>query len=185
MNHHKIKLLVLIALVSALLPIQSVFAADGPELPALCGPIAVEAGNKLDGHVYAKGVQVYKWNALTNFWDFVGPRADLFAEESFHGEVGSHFTGPYWQSKGGSKVKGEAILGKACTPDPNAIAWLLLRAVEKTASGMFRDVTFIQRVNTTGGLRPTTPGTLDGEIKEVEYTAEYYFYKAENPNGNQ
>jgi len=33
-------------------------------------------------------------------------------------------------------------------------------------------------------LRPTTPGLLHGEIKEVEYTAEYYFYKAENPNGN-
>jgi Protein of unknown function (DUF3455) len=183
MSHQKIKLLVLIALVF-IFSVQPAFAADGPELPAQCGAIVPEAGNKLDSHVYAKGVQVYQWNASTNFWDFVGPRADLFAEESYHGEIGTHFTGPRWQSKGGSRVKAEAILGKSCTPDPTAIAWLLLKATETTASGMFRDVTFIQRVNTTGGLRPTAPGTLHGEIKEVEYTAEYYFYKAENPNGN-
>ena len=183
MSHQKIKLLVLIALVT-IFSVTPAFAADGPELPAQCGAIVPEAGNKLDSHVYAKGVQVYQWNASTNFWDFVGPRADLFAEESYHGEIGTHFTGPRWQSKGGSRVKAEGIEGKTCTPDPTAIAWLLLRATETTAFGMFRDVTFIQRVNTTGGLRPTVPGTLHGEIKEVEYTAEYYFYKDENPNGN-
>lgn len=182
MNHLKIKLFVLIALVS--LAVQPAFAANGPELPPQCGTIVVEAGHKLDSHVYAKGVQVYQWNATTMFWDFVEPRAALFAEESFHGEIGSHFRGPNWQSKGGSRVKAEPIQGKACTPDSSAIAWLLLRAIERTPSGMFRDVTFIQRVNTTGGLRPTVPGTQHGEIKEVEYTAEYYFYKAENPNGN-
>lgn len=183
MIHLKIKLLVLIALVTIFL-VQPAFAGEGPVLPAQCGAIVPEAGNKLDSHVYAKGVQIYEWNAATMAWDFKGPRADLFAEESYHGEVGSHFAGPHWQSKGGSKVKAEAIQGKSCTPDPAAIAWLLLRAIEKTDFGMFRDVTFIQRVNTTGGLKPTDPGTLHGEIKEVEYTAEYYFYKAENPNGN-
>ena len=183
MSHLKIKLLVLIALVT-MFSVQPALAGDGPVLPAQCGAIVPEAGNKLDSHVYAKGVQIYQWNASTNFWDFVGPRADLFAEEGYHGEIGTHFTGPRWQSKGGSRVKAEPILGKSCTPDPTAIAWLLLRATETTAFGMFRDVTFIQRVNTTGGLRPTDPGTLHGEIKEVEYTAEYYFYKAENPNGN-
>ena len=184
MSHLKIKLLVLIALVSSIVPVQPAFAADGPELPAQCGAIVPEAGHKLDAHVYAKGVQIYEWNATTMFWDFKGPRAELFAEESYHGEVGTHFAGPKWQSKGGSRVTAEAIQGKSCSPDPTAIAWLLLRATETTASGMFRDVKFIQRVNTTGGLRPTTPGLLHGEIKEVEYTAEYYFYKAENPNGN-
>lgn len=182
MNHLTIKLLVLIALVT--LAVSPAFASDGPELPPQCGAIVVDAGHKLDFHVYAKGVQVYQWNASTMFWDFIGPRADLFAEESFHGEIGTHFNGPRWQSKGGSRVKAEPILGKSCTPDSSAIPWLLLKATETTAFGMFRDVTFIQRVNTAGGLRPTVPGMLHGEIKEVEYTAEYYFYKAENPSGN-
>jgi len=185
MNHLKIKLLVLIALVSSISPLQPASASnDGPELPPQCGTIVVEAGNKLDSHVYAKGVQVYQWNASTMFWDFVEPRAELFAEESYHGEVGSHFRGPKWQSKGGSRVAAQPIPGKLCTPDPTAIAWILLKAIETTPAGMYRDVTFIQRVNTTGGLRTTEPGTKHGEIKEVEYTAEYYFYKAENLNGN-
>jgi len=39
-------------------------------------------------------------------------------------------------------------------------------------------------VNTTGGMAPTDPGASDGELKEVPYTAEYYFYRAENPNSN-
>ena len=182
MNHLKLKLFVFIALVTFTAP--TVFAQTGPELPPQCALIAVDAGHKVDTHVYAKGVQVYQWNATTLFWDFVEPRAALFAEESYHGEIGSHFRGPNWQSKGGSRVKAEAVPGKTCTPDASAISWLLLQKKETTASGMFRDVTFIHRVNTTGGLRPTVPGTVHGEIKEVEYTAEYYFYKAENPNGN-
>ena len=182
MNHLKIKLFVLIALV--IFAVHPAFASNGPELPPQCGLIAVEEGHKLAFHFYAKGVQVYQWNATTMFWDFVEPRASLFAEESFHGEVGEHFRGPNWQSKSGSRVKAAAVPGKTCTPDTSAIAWLQLKATENTSGGIFRDVTFIQRVNTTGGLRPTAPGTLHGEIKEIEYTAEYYFYKAENPSGN-
>jgi Protein of unknown function (DUF3455) len=182
MNHLKLKLFILIALI--VFVVQPAFASNGPELPPQCGLIAVEEGHQLQFHVYAKGVQIYKWNDVTMFWDFVGPRADLFAESSFHGEVGDHFSGPNWQSKSGSRVKAEAVLGKTCTPDPSAIAWLQLKAKETTGSGIFGNISYILRVNTTGGLRPTTPGTVGGEIKEVEYTAEYYFYRAENPNGN-
>ena len=179
-----IQLLVLIALVTVALPAEAVVNSNGPELPAECGIIAVDPGHRLAFHTYATGVQVYQWNATTNFWDFVEPRAALFAEPSFHGEVGSHFKGPNWQSKSGSRVKAQAELGRACTPDPTAIAWLRLKSTEVSGAGIFRDISYIQRFNTTGGLRPTVPATTPGEIKEVEYTAEYYFYRAENPNGN-
>ena len=57
-------------------------------------------------------------------------------------------------------------------------------AADDDGPGIFKGVTFIQRVNTKGGLRPTEPGTTVGELREVGYTAEYYFYKAENPSGN-
>jgi Protein of unknown function (DUF3455) len=184
MYHTKIKrgfqLLVLIALVT--FAFQPAFASNGPELPPQCSSMVVEPGHQLAFHVYARGVQVYKWNGVS--WDFVEPRAALFAEDSFHGEVGTHFRGPNWQSKSGSRVKAAAIPGKTCTPDLSAIAWLLLQSNETTAAGIFRGITYIQRVNTTGGLRPTDPGTVFDEIKEVEYTAEYYFYRAENPIGN-
>jgi hypothetical protein len=61
---------------------------------------------------------------------------------------------------------------------------LLLKQVNTEGAGIFSKVTFIQRVNTTGGLAPSSPGTVDGETKESPYTAEYYFYRAENPASN-
>lgn len=181
MNHLKITFFALIALF--LFAVQPALASNGPELPAQCEIIAVPEGHKLAFHTYAKGVQVYRWNSLTFAWDFDGPRAALFAEESFHGEVGNHFPGPNWQSKSGSRVKAMAELGRACQPDMSAITWLRLISTETTEAGIFKGITYIQRVNTTGGLKPTEPGTL-GEVREVEYTAEYYFYRAETPTGN-
>lgn len=152
---------------------------NGPELPEGCGSIAVEEGNKLAFHVYAKGAQVYKWNGSA--WAFVGPEATLYAESNYFGEVGIHGIGPHWTSKSGSKVKGERVLGTGCRPDPSAVEWLLLRKKETSGNGIFSDVTFIQRTNTTGGNAPTEGGTLN-EVREVPYTAEYWFYRAENPN---
>ena len=185
MYRMKIKSVVLavIALVSLAaqpLSARTVENADGPELPPQCGSIAVEEGHKLALHVYARGVQVYKWNATTQAWDFDAPRASLFAEENYFGEVGTHFRGPKWESKSGSRVTAKRVLNTGCTPDPTAIEWLLLVSTEATGPGIFHDISFIQRVNTTGGLRPTTPGSVDGEVKEVEYTAEYYFYRKQN-----
>ena len=181
MYYSKIKLLVLIAIITVAFRPAQATALDnnnGPELPAQCGSIAVQEGNKLSFHVYARGVQVYKWNIITQTWDFVAPVASLFAEENFHGEVGSHYVGPHWESKSGSKVKGERVQGTGCTPDPTAIEWLLLRGKEADGPGIFKGTTFIQRVNTTGGLRPTLTGLVADELKEVPYTAEYYFYRA-------
>ena len=177
-----IQVLVLAGLTTFAAAPAEAFNADAPELPEQCWMVNVDAGHKLAFHVYAKGVQVYKWNGSA--WGFEEPRAALFAEESFFGEIGTHFRGPNWQSKSGSRVKATAVLGAACSPDPTAIPWVKLAADESFGPGIFKGVTFIQRVNTTGGLRPTAPGTTVGEIKEVEYTAEYYFYRAENPNGN-
>ena len=180
-----IRVLVLLGLVStAAVALQPAPAAamfdnnNGPVLPAECGSIAVEEGNKLAFHVYAKGVQIYKWNGTA--WAFVGPEALLFAEENYFGEVGNHGVGPHWTSKSGSRVKAARVLNTGCRPDPNAIEWLLLKMTETSGSGIFSKVTYIQRTNTTGGMAPTEAGTLN-EIREVPYTAEYYFYRAEGP----
>jgi hypothetical protein len=153
-------------------------ASDGPELPAGCSSIQVETGNKLSFHTYAKGVQIYRWNGTA--WVFVAPVATLFAEKNFFGEVGTHYIGPKWESKSGSKVEGRRVAGTGCRPDPTAIEWLLLSRFDSTGPGIFANVTFIQRVNTTGGMAPSQPGTTLDEVKEVPYTAEYYFYRAQD-----
>src|SRR6185369_7334251 len=62
--------LVLIALVT--FGVTSAFAFDnsnGPDLPEECSSIRVPEGNKLTFHAYAKGVQIYKWNLITQKWD--------------------------------------------------------------------------------------------------------------------
>lgn len=172
-----VRLLVLLTIVGLGLQTGSVAkASDVPELPAQCGSIEVGAGNKLAFHVYARGVQIYRWNGTS--WDFVAPVASLFAEPGYFGEVGSHYVGPTWESKSGSKFVGKRVLGTGCTPDPSAIAWLLLEKVSSGGPGIFGSVTYIQRVNTTGGVAPA-PGSTVGEVQEVPYTAEYYFYRAD------
>ena len=177
--------IVLIALVTfAVTPALAFDNSNGPVLPEECGSIRAPEGNKLAFHVYAKGVQIYKWNLITQKWDLLAPQAGLFAEENYFGEVGSHYGGPTWESKSGSKVEGRRVLGTGCTPDPTAVAWILLSKHRTEGAGIFSTVTFIQRVNTVGGLAPVEAGMVDGETKEIPYTAEYYFYKAENVNSN-
>ena len=181
------RLLILLALVGTagvvLQPASARASVDnnnGPELPEACSSIAIDEGHRLAFHVYAKGVQIYKWNGVS--WAFVAPEAALYAEENYFGEVGIHGVGPHWTSKSGSKVKAARVPNTGCRPDPTAIEWLKLQTTETSGNGIFGRVTFILRTNTTGGLAPAEPGTLN-EIREVPYTAEYYFYRAEGAVG--
>ena len=67
---------------------------------------------------------------------------------------------------------------------PGAIEWLLLevsgRQVGPTSGSKLAGTKYIQRVNTTGGVKPPaaecTPQTLNTR-KMVDYEADYYFYK--------
>lgn len=149
---------------------------QAPELPPGCGTIQVQAGNKVSFHAYAVGVQIYRWNGAG--WDFVAPSAKLFADSGFRGLVGDHYAGPTWESNSGSKVVARRVDG--CTPNATAIPWLLLEAVTTDGPGIFAKTAFIQRVNTGGGLAPSTPGPFVGYEQKVPYIAEYYFYRADN-----
>ena len=148
------------------------------DLPSpLCDSVQVPAGNRAAYHVYALGVQIYRWNGTS--WVFVEPVATLFADANYREKVGIHYAGPTWDSNSGSKVVATRLPG-GCSPDPTAIPWLLLQTVSTDGPGPFASVTYIQRVNTTGGLPPTAPGRSIGAPAEVPYTAEYYFYRTRN-----
>ena len=146
----------------------------GPDLPPACGVIEVPDGNKLALRVYAVGVQRYRWNGAS--WDFVEPVATLYADSTYRVKVGTHYAGPTWESILGGKVVATRVDG--CSPDPASIPWLLLRAT--SADGVLSLVTFIQRVNTKGGLAPIAPGASTGVMAEIPYTTEYLFYRAGN-----
>ena len=141
------------------------------------GDIKVPAGNKEFLEAHAIGVQIYGCNATATggyAWSLAGPRANLYQRGKL---VATHFAGPTWQAKDGSKVVGARVNGVKV--DPTAIDWLLLSATS-TTPGRFGGTTFIQRINTTGGLIPAagdcTAGTV-GTQREVPYTADYVFFK--------
>jgi hypothetical protein len=141
-----------------------------------CQNLQVPAGNKVAFHVYGVGVQIYTWTGTS--WSFVSPEAVLFADPGDHRVVGFHYAGPTWESLSGSEVVGTVI--QSCTPNPDAIPWLLLGAVSNEGHGIFQRVTFIQRLNTVGGKAPTVPGDFPGQVARVPYTARYYFYRADH-----
>jgi hypothetical protein len=141
----------------------------------------VDDGSKVFLVGHGVGVQIYSCNATASgfTWGFVAPRANLYDDNGKL--IITHFAGPTWQAKDGSKVVGG--LAKAVTVDRTAIPWLRLSAVS-TAPGPDGDrlahTTFIQRIATTGGVAPAAAecnaGTA-GTVTEVPYTADYYFWK--------
>ncbi len=137
------------------------------------GAIAVPKGNELYLEAHAVGVQIYSCDG--QMWTLSGPRADLYDRGR---RIGTHFAGPTWQTKDASKVVAARVSG--VNVDASAIDWLLLSATSTTPGRLGR-TTYIQRVNTTGGLVPPAAdcnARSAGTVKEVAYTADYRFFKA-------
>ncbi|MBI3850926.1 MAG: DUF3455 domain-containing protein [Verrucomicrobia bacterium] len=147
-----------------------------PEVPV---SLQVPDGNKVSFHAYAVGVQIYVATASptdpTKFvWTFQAPEAVLFDADG--NVVGLHYSGPTWESQSGSKVVGARLA--STTVDASAIPWLLLQAKSTEGPGILEHTTYIQRVNTTGGLAPTAAPTAPDQEARAPYTAEYFFYRA-------
>jgi hypothetical protein len=136
--------------------------------------LQVPAGHSRAFAARGEGVQIYTWSAASSSWVFQSPSAVLF--EDGRRVVGIHYAGPTWQSTDGSKVVGSKLT--AATVDADAIPWLLLKAASTAGSGIYADITFIQRLHTKGGLAPTQAGSFDGQQALVPYSAEYLFYHA-------
>jgi len=157
---------------------QALSAGCAPTVPPA---LAVPDGNKLAFHLDALGVQIYACNGTA--WVLQAPEARLLDK---HGRVvGTHFLGPTWQYKDGSKVVGSKLAGVVV--DATAIPWLLLGAVSHEGDGRMADITFIQRLDTAGGLAPTTGCDADhvGTVARVDYAATYFFYKAREEHLDQ
>lgn len=136
--------------------------------------LAVPAGNAVIADFAAQGVQVYQCTA--GAWVFVEPAANLIGRtagpsRTYHTSV--HFRGPSWQSTiDGSLVTATAVANSAV---PGSIPQLLLKAATNRGDGLFGKVSYIQRLNTSGGLAPAG-GCTDGKTTGVPYTAKYRFF---------
>jgi hypothetical protein len=145
-------------------------------------------GAKVKVHDYASGAQIYACTAggggdagldggaATYAWILKAPDAVLFDQTG--AEVGTHGAGPRWTSTVDGSVVDGAKIAQADSPDATAIPWLFLRAASTSGTGVFGDITYVQRVNTSKGKAPTSgcdAGAVGAEVR-VDYRADYYFY---------
>lgn len=140
--------------------------------------IQVPAGNAPYMQAHAIGAQVYACAATADGpkWQFVEPQAILYDDHARL--IGIHFAGPTWQTLDGSQVKAARVDG--VTVDPTAIPWLLLKQTS-TTPGRLAATTYVQRLNTRGGLEPaasTCSTATVGNERKVLYTADYRFWRA-------
>jgi hypothetical protein len=178
---------------------QPAAALDVPPVP---DNLRVPAGNTLFFGARASGTQNYvclPTARRTVAWRFIGPQATLFAADAggVLQQVTTHFLSmnpaegglarPTWQhSIDTSKVWGRlrSSSADAAYVAPGAIPWLLLETAGTElgpgGGGFMAQTTFIQRLNTSGGLAPATGCSDDDEIGKialVPYTTDYFFYR--------
>lgn len=148
-------------------------------------PVNSPGGNTRVATFYAVGIQKYIAQLKAGGipaeyeWKFVAPQATLYDAGNY--AVGTHSAGPAWQLYGTSdSVYAQAFVParSAASPDGSAIDWLqLMPKTGKTATGIFKDVYYVQRIATTGGKAPVVAPANAGETADVPYTAVYRFTK--------
>lgn len=184
--------------------------ADEIAPPSVPSDLVVPAGNKpfLEGHAF--GTQNYvclpSAGSTTGFaFALFTPEATLLDDADE--QIITHFFSPNpnpadggairaaWQhSRDASTVWAKVIHNPSTDPlfvAPNSVPWLLLQEVGVQAGPTGGDVltqtTFVQRVNTHGGVAPSTGCSAPADVGNkafVPYTADYYFYKATRTGSN-
>ena len=149
---------------------------DAPPAPKFVpnGKVKVPVGNRLTGVYPAEGVQTY--TCTDGAWKLLEPAAILRAKKDGR-TVALHSRGPVWVST----VDGSAVnaIPIATSPKPRAVPALLLKSTATRGTGVFADVSYIQRLDTRGGVAPPTP-SKGAEQTSVPYSALYTFYQPAN-----
>jgi Protein of unknown function (DUF3455) len=107
-------------------------------------------------------------------WAFVGPVATLYSGDKK--TVGKYYAGPTWEAADGSKVTGKQV---AVAPaSAGNIPLQLVKADPAMGAGAMTGVSYIQRLNTKGGVAPAMAcdAAAKGQRKVVAYEADYVFY---------
>lgn len=165
--------------------------AGSPVPPVLDVP----AGN--EAYLKAAAVGTQNYLCLPSGWTFLGPQATLFVDlpwgrrGAIRQQIATHFLSPNpaeggaprptWESSfDTSTVWATPVASSSDSSGPGSIPWLLLEVAgaAKGPIGGFAlsETTYIQRVNTYGGLMPTTVCAV-GMRAFVPYTADYIFYR--------
>ena len=179
-----------LALVGAAALLSACASAPSPTMPmplampgidnaALPEPVRVPAGQKMRMMATGVGDLSYECRAKKDMagqyeWVFVAPVANLMSSD--RKTVGKYYAGPTWESTDGSKITGKQV---AVAPGGSGnIPLQLVKTDPAMGAGAMNGVTYIQRINTKGGVAPTTACDAAGMGKKqtVKYEADYVFY---------
>ena len=172
---------------------QESFAISVPPVP---DDITVPAGNKVFLVGHAVGTQNYV--CLPSGQDFkftlFTPQATLYSDDGR--QLITHYFSPNafegdtiratWQDSRDTSAVWAQATNSSSDPNfvaPGAIAWVRLQAVGSQdgpdGGDTLTGTTFVQRLNTSGGVAPSTGCTTSNDVGHqafVPYTADYFFY---------
>lgn len=151
------------------------FAAE-----ALPEPVRVPAGHVMTMETVGVGEITYECREKKDMagafeWAFVVPVAVL--NDMQNKPVGKYYGGPTWEANDGSKVTGKQV---AIAPaSPGNIPLQLVKAEPATGKGAMTGTSYIQRLETKGGVAPsaTCDMATKGAKQQVAYQAKYVFFK--------
>ena len=172
-------------------------SADNVMPPAVPLNLEVPAEHRPFLIARAEGTQNYICLAGTSGtgWSFLGPQATLFDDKGE--QILTHFLSPNpsesgtpraaWQHSRDTSAVWAAAIASSTDPNyvaPGAVPWLLLQVVGSQYGPDYGDrmmrTTFIQRVNTAGGVAPARGCSLPADVGKralVPYTTDYVFYR--------
>ncbi len=186
--------LAVVTLIAATTPTAHARRFFPPRVPAA---LEVPAGNRpfLEGHAIGTQDYICLSSESGYGWAFFGPQATLFDHD--RKQITTHFlsANPFeaatpratWQhSRDTSAVWAVAIASSDNSRfvKAGAIPWLLLQVVGAEDGPYHGDrlirTTFIQRLNTRGGVAPSTGCAVATDVGKkalVPYQADYFFFK--------
>lgn len=148
--------------------------------------IQVPAGNKMVLETLHTGEIKYQCRIKAGTdnqaaWLFIGPDARILKRDGNNSnkDIGRYYGPPAtWEGTDGAKVVGMQV-----SVAPNGAANIPLQLVKITTStgaGELAGTTFVQRLNTKGGVAPSGPCTVASlnNTVFVPYQSDYIFWKA-------
>lgn len=195
---HSMKSLLLAGLIagSSLAPAAPVLAHGSVPPPPVPSDLQVSDDHRPYLIAHAVGTQnqicLPRASGVGLGWSFIGPQATLFNDRGE--QIATHFLSinpeeetvarATWQHSRDSSAVWAVKVAESSDPnyvEAGAVPWLLLEEAGSLEGPTWGErlsrTTFIQRVNTVGGVAPAGDCPAVGARLFVPYTADYVFYK--------
>jgi hypothetical protein len=175
--------------------------ADKITVPPVPSNLQVEAGNQvfLVGHAIGTQNYICLPSGSGFAYSLFTPQATL--SDDNREQIITHFFSPdpkdgtvraTWEHSRDTSTVWAALATDGSSTDPafvapGAIAWLKLQVTNHkdgpTGGDKLSETTFIQRLNTSGGVAPSTGCGMSSDVGKkafVPYTADYFFYRSDS-----